>query len=555
MEEKPVVLRPSEPDQLVELPFVQFDSPIPLDNTRTSHEYHQNLVFQALKAPLANNSSKMGGFLFCVRDPGRLPSSFTLLTQSSYRQAYQGLRLLSLNNTVILDFDSLSSALDLANGLLLHEASLPAANYQLEWKSPQGMAVRIPIIVRPQLSTQLYVLVQNTGSEYAGLLPDLSNSAIAYTRSGYGFHADSLEMRLAERARFCLSRGANMIIDPYLDEMLGAKLENPMLGLLGAHLLLLEKEPRHEFIDVVLTNTGTLLGDDFPDVIALKLKLASMTQGHVTKGADNIIPVNFPPLLRRSWDYLLEASVTTPDLIPSDSFASSISRSIVTNGIWMAWRHQQAGVDICETNGITEALNKLEDRWVPVIAKTSKRSEFRNWVGGLTGKVTDYIRHYAATPILANTDNLLGTRDELKHVLEKVLDVYEIRKLANEASPQQERDLVERVRDLVVYLVTSVAWDEVITKVRRSEAGSQLSTSLSDIQKTLLPILQFARQHLEGGGELDRRFVEGMATSLAIPMSVFLDSLADLARQLALIVIGDKLESKSAELPSSNEFE
>ncbi len=103
----------------------------------------------------------------------------------------------------------------------------------------------------------------------------------------------------------------------------------------------------------------------------------------------------------------------------------------------------------------------------------------------------------------------------------------------------------ERARDLVEYLVRNVAWDQVIRQLRRRESANQLSASLSDLEKALLPVLRFAKQHLEDGGELDRSFVEGMAKSLAIPINVLLDGLADPARQLARIALGKAWERTS----------
>ncbi|OGC90234.1 MAG: hypothetical protein A2W25_15395 [candidate division Zixibacteria bacterium RBG_16_53_22] len=102
----------------------------------------------------------------------------------------------------------------------------------------------------------------------------------------------------------------------------------------------------------------------------------------------------------------------------------------------------------------------------------------------------------------------------------------------------QERDPVEQLRIVVEYLVKHVAWDEVIRILRNRKSGRRLSATLSDHQKSLLSALQFAKQHHEDGGMLNRHFVEGMAKSLAVPVPALLDSIADLARQLGRIALG-----------------
>ena len=534
-EEQAVVVRADAPAQVVELPMVRFDSPIPLAHTRTTHEYQQAPVAQALDAPIAAGPENTGGFLLCVRDPSQ--SAVAAATKTAYQQAYRGFRLLDENGATVLDYDAIPSALRLADRLLLHRADLPPASYQFEWKAGEGPAIRRPLIIRPDMTTQLYALLARSGHASTRWTPDMENAAMAYGWNARGFAADSPEMRLAERARYCLTRGANLMTSPDMDEMLRAKFENPMLGLLAAHLLLLEKDPMFELIATIVRNTGDLLGDDFPDVVALRMRLAALVPAAPGMRHLDLVPITVPPLLRRSWDYLVEATNRTPDLIPKDCLAYRVSRTVVSNGIWMAWRPERAsmvGPSLTGASQTTEKLGKVLARDRP-----SRGRGFATSLGAWVGKAFAYFR--AGKPTSGEeTAELAAYRDRLKQVLERVLDGSETRELA--AAGAEQRDPVERARDLVEYLVRNVAWDQVIRQLRRRESGSQLSASLSDLEKALLPVLQFAKQHLEDGGALDRRFVEGMAKSLAVPIDVLLDGLADLARQLARIALGKAQE-------------
>jgi len=530
-EEQAVVVRADAPAKVVELPMVRFDSPIPLADTRTMHEYQQAPVIQALNAPIAAGPENTGGFLLCVRDPSQ--SAVAAETKTVYEQAYQGFRLLDENGDTVLDYDAIPSALRLADRLLLHKADLPPASYQLEWKAVEGPAIRLPLIIRPDMTTQLYVLLARSGHGSTRWTPDMENAAMAYGWNARGFAADSPEMRLAERTRYCLTRGASLMTTPDMDEMLRAKFENPMLGLLAAHLLLLEKDPMFELIETIIRNTGDLLGDDFPDVVALRMRLASMVPASPGSRHLDIVPITVPPLLRRSWDYLVEATNRTPDLIPKDSFAYRVSRTVVSNGIWMAWRPERT---FTVAPAPTDASKTTEKP-----GKVPARSRL-SWGLGVAASLGAWARR--AFGYLGSSKPTPGDdRDRLKQVLEKVLDGSETRELA--AAGEKQCDPVERARDLVEYLVRNVAWDQVIRQLRRRESGSQLSASLSDLEKSLLPVLQSAKQHLEDGGELDRRFVEGMAKSLAVPIDVLLDGLADLARQLARIALGKARERTS----------
>src|SRR5690242_15174292 len=58
-----------------------------------------------------------------------------------------------------------------------------------------------------------------------------------------------------------------------MDELLMGKFENPMKGLVAAHLLLLDAQPRLDLVAHVVGNTGGLVGADHPDVLALRLRV------------------------------------------------------------------------------------------------------------------------------------------------------------------------------------------------------------------------------------------------------------------------------------------
>lgn len=518
-EEQPVAVRPDAPPPVVDLAVVPFDSPIPLADTLTTHEYQQGPVFDALRPPVDETPDSPGGVLLCVRDPSQFTIDAT--TQAEYEQAYRGFRLLAEDGRLLLDYDALPGALRLGDRLLLHKADLPAANYQLEWQPAQGSSLRLPLIVPPGLNTQLYVLVTRSGS--GGWVADLANAAMAFGWFNQGFEADSPEMRLAERARYSLARGANLLTTPYMDELLRDKFKNPMLGLLGAHLMLLDAEPDFALLEIVLGNTAGLLGDAFPDVIALNWRFAALSGAR----QPDMLPVSFPPLLRRSWDYLVEASGKTPDLIPPDSVAYRVSSSLVSNGIWVAWRPPR------------EATRPATD----LVATTEKLSKVRTWGSGDTsakpwsawvGRAYHYLRSLGRESATEDP-KIRADRDRLKAVLAKVLDAGETQDLT---AAETHRDPLERARDLVEYLVRNVDWEQVIRHLRRRNTGSRLSAGLHDLERALLPALQFAKQRLDDGGELDRRFVEGMARSLAVPVPVLLDGLLGLARELVRIALG-----------------
>jgi hypothetical protein len=101
-----------------------------------------------------------------------------------------------------------------------------------------------------------------------------------------------------------------------------------MLGIFGAHLLLLKEKPDLEQFRSVINNLRMLVGQDHPDVEALALSLGPDATTHIFK---------FPPMLRKSWRMVVETSIKRPKLVPFGSFASQIANQIWGEEPWCLW--------------------------------------------------------------------------------------------------------------------------------------------------------------------------------------------------------------------------
>ena len=141
--------------------------------------------------------------------------------------------------------------------------------------------------------------------------------------------------RTVEVARSALAEERS-VASSTISESLFVKFENPMLGLFGAHLMLLSREAerkaaaeerrsmskkrprapvqfRQEQFDEVVRNLADLLGPDHPDVVALATRTSD-------PDLPALAPVTMPPLLWRSWLLLIEASHDHPPLVPADTW-------------------------------------------------------------------------------------------------------------------------------------------------------------------------------------------------------------------------------------------
>jgi hypothetical protein len=139
-------------------------------------------------------------------------------------------------------------------------------------------------------------------------------------------------LRLVEEARAALADERKVASD-FVTETLFAKFDNPMLGLFGAHLMLIGRDANRSakedvqhglsdakrirapvafnqsLFDRVVANLASLLGSDHPDVTSLATQASN-------QDLQSLQPVDVPPMLWRSWMLLIQASNERPELVP-----------------------------------------------------------------------------------------------------------------------------------------------------------------------------------------------------------------------------------------------
>ncbi len=307
-----------------------FNSAAPLPATRTTHEYHENAWKQATQqADLCiGNGSRL---FFLARDPEKKPGKYT------NHRPWNGLFLCALNGKILADFNQIGK----------HDANLGYATLNVEI-DPGVYVLRVNTKVHGILEMavvacrnwQTHVLVSSTSTnrlakEYQRTVRriDINEAAIFMTRPGE-LQINDEQMRLTELARQGLAQGRISIRPKELNDMLTSKFQNPMLGILGAHLLLRGKEPDLKLLDVVIANLMELT-PDHPDVWALRMAL----DNRLGRKTPHQFQFNVPPMLLRSWNIIVEQSVDCPDLVSMKSFTERIGHKAFGGGPWLIWRH------------------------------------------------------------------------------------------------------------------------------------------------------------------------------------------------------------------------
>ena len=287
-------------------------SPVPLDGTARTHEFHMVPAAEESREVVAKAGGGAQVFL-CARRwsaPGKDHDDSTNAPDLSLHDA---------SGTTIFDLrESGRGDRSLQDPMLSATVDVDPGAYLLRRRDDLGAVAEQTVEAVEGWQTQVFLLED---------AKDETHQAISVLMGRGGFDSDDPNARIADDARIALA-DERRVASRAITEALFAKFENPMLGLFGAHLMLLARDDEREaaeakgskvrapvafeqgYFDGVVGNLAGLLGPNQPDVIALATQ-----SGH--QPITGLEPVTSPPMLWRSWLLLIEASNERPELLPA----------------------------------------------------------------------------------------------------------------------------------------------------------------------------------------------------------------------------------------------
>ena len=312
--------------------FLGFSSPFPLQNTLKTHEYH--LANSESHSHVVHAQAGAGAFIYVFARDWTGPGAGTAPQPRPHPA--RGLSVARLNGEQIVDLEA-ASAKDLSGDpwAACNIAIDPGA-WILRCRLPDGSVQERTIVASPGWQAQCFLLQAGSTEQP---WPDLPGASVAYRPAGSGFSPADVQFRLVELARIALAQRRPLVTGE-LERVLRAKFENPMLGLLGAHLLLLQQHTRekserasaHKFdphlLAEIVGHLRSLLVAPHPDVEALACRAGIGIGGY---------RFDSPPMLRDSWSLITAASATEAALIPEDSLTFRIAARVVTAAPWLTW--------------------------------------------------------------------------------------------------------------------------------------------------------------------------------------------------------------------------
>jgi hypothetical protein len=288
-------------------------SAAPIEGSAYTHEFHVAAA-QSLQTRAQTKAAQLG--IMARFWTGPQP---TVSDSSRYPHPLQGLSLMTADGKVIAD----TSAFEDSDRVEAHTGGDPVATfaidvdpgiYFLRQQLASGRILERTLVAPADWRTDLFIRrdlkdIAEEGSTPPPRLQRTGSVAMLMTKKDAKHIASDRQRQdqlTIEAGRLALRRGRR-ILEGELEQLLCRKFENPLMGIIGAHLLIMEtldperpKEPqRIKWLDELVTNLRALVGDDHPDVQAISLLCPS-------KKLRASRPIAAPPMFVRSWQILLQ---------------------------------------------------------------------------------------------------------------------------------------------------------------------------------------------------------------------------------------------------------
>jgi len=342
----------------------RFATSAPVRHTKTTREFHREPAQSlSLSKPIsigADRTSRSGHLVFFTRD----------LKEKRKGNPAKGLSLHQLDGSSIAKLWEIGEKdlsrrwsgvhLQLNEGLYLIRQSIELHQY-----------VEQTIYVVQGWQTQVFLLSSGVGNKERDCQADLGSASVLMARPQDGFDPERYDLRWTESALRAL-RQSRSVPGSIRNEMLWAKFENPMLGIYGALLLLRQEDCPADLLREVFGNLMGLVGP-LPDVLAIGWSAILRARKKV---GDNFLQelirqshhLATPPMLRASWNILLEASVLHPGLIPQGCFSAKVAQQLIASQPWFCWK----GDELSSKDSSRDADTLFDNFVQPTLLRTSR---------------------------------------------------------------------------------------------------------------------------------------------------------------------------------------
>ena len=309
-------------------------SPTPLADSVLSHEYYagpsEHWSRELTVAGQAPQSAALFIFIRAI-DRDQAEDTATLATLSLHDQVGNVLSTLGPTET----------ASDVDAGWLAYSAPLSAGFYRI--REAAGVSRELGVQLVAGWQTQVFLL------RTAGVVR-LADARILMAPQGVGFKPSDAVTEQIDDALNLLRTPTARPPGELINSLIARKVDNPILGMLGAHLLLREMERLKRLqtlesadtpessarvsladkLNLVLTGLAARCGE-CADVRALRL--AMRPPGDSERAA----PFDVPPMLLAGFTRVVDAAASFPDLVSDAPLVDDIAENLFADSVWTTW--------------------------------------------------------------------------------------------------------------------------------------------------------------------------------------------------------------------------
>jgi len=239
----------------------------------------------------------------------------------AHTQLFQKIDLVDSSGRVVTKFTPKELKSDLKKGWSAFHAQAARGTYYLRFK---GKPLReLPIATFSGWQTRLFFLHKR----------ETLFETLKIFIEKPGFRPADPETAACDLALNGLQNNQDLLDKRSMDILLHGKFNNPMLGLVGAHILL-QKSIHSPVVDEVLRNLRWLL----PESVDLDaLACLARAKGITLPWTQDRFRFNNPPMLRASLDAIIQASIIAPEIIEPSSRIPLIASHIFADSPWTSW--------------------------------------------------------------------------------------------------------------------------------------------------------------------------------------------------------------------------
>lgn len=504
----------------------------------TTHEYHTYPAWEASQIPTgpeqAWNGAADAGLLLFTRAPKKM-LRYDLSPQCPVyvgEDQFVKLSLRTLDGRTLSRFEADAKHNINGAGSSAYSAKLSHGLLILE---DQGEFPRqIPVPLMRGWQTQLFVMHDRRLLWEDLRLAMVTEDALASRKYRNPFDESAEDVRAAQdmdAGLLALQNDAPSVAPQLIDAFLGSKFQNPILGLLGAYLMLMHERRKArdsdyrvdiEHIRIVLDNLHALLFES-ADVVALRL-LAEPWLGKPT-----LAPVTRIPMFRYGAEVLLKEAASDLSLVPEGSLLDLVSDRLYGDTVWTTWKPISLPLGRRASSTLPDEVPR-EPNWVEY-AVVDAISAARDREDGVT--TDDLLRRIGVSPhavreAMHHLISRAGTQQFLTDLTPqdmRLIGGQVLRKLADKLGTRIDESLLERIsigtasvesanrtpRIQQVYFRLKKALSEVAgTQAGKISADSVLTEIIRPndaLGRTLLS-KRLARQFREQGIELSDKEID-----------------------------------------------